>query len=95
MACRSDPSGTVLRCLPRAFGTLFRDWARKIRADRPEELVLQPTDRRLDQVTLPVTIHSFGGGRPGPDPSGLDGEPLPRSEKKLRNLLKKEGFWMC
>ncbi|ROU00229.1 hypothetical protein [Histidinibacterium lentulum] len=148
-------AGWFFGACPRAFGTRFRDWAREIRDDRPEALVLQPLDPWLDQVTLPLVIHSFGGGRPGPELDPLDGEatfhwrvlpllytqgteaqialfeelvapnrlkkvlknheplkrfvyqgrgrkaralfdgqPLPRSEKKLRNVLKKEGFWM-
>ncbi|KAA9009804.1 hypothetical protein [Histidinibacterium aquaticum] len=140
---------------PQAFGTRFRDYATEIRNDPPEELVLQSLDPWLDQVALPLVIHSFGGGRPGPELSGLDGdvtchwrvmpllyaresdrvvevleevtapnrikkvlkghEPfkrfiyqgrgrkvralfdqsnLPRPERKLRNRIKKEGFWM-
>ncbi len=59
---------------PRAFGDRFLTWALAIRDDRPEELVIQSLDPWLDQVTLPLVIHSFGGGRPGPDLSGLDGD---------------------
>jgi hypothetical protein len=58
---------------PRAFGARFLDWATRIRDDRPSELVLQSFDPWLDQVTLPLVIHSFGGGRPGPELDGLDG----------------------
>ncbi len=57
-----------------AFGNRWRDWAVQVRDDRPEELVLQSLDPWLDQVTLPLVIHSFGGGRPGEDLSGLDGD---------------------
>ncbi|KPQ20687.1 MAG: hypothetical protein HLUCCA24_01895, partial [Rhodobacteraceae bacterium HLUCCA24] len=57
---------------PVAFGTRFRDWATEIRDDPPAELVLQPLDPWLDQVALPLVIHSFGGGRPGPELDGLD-----------------------
>ena len=28
----------------------------------------------LDQIALPLVIHSFGGGRPGPELAGLDGD---------------------
>lgn len=138
-----------------AFGARWRDWAVEIRDNGPEELILQPLDPWLDQVALPAVIHSFGGGRPGPDLDGLDGEltchyrllpllyaretdrtidvleevtapnklkkllkqhdpfkrmiyqrrgqkvrdlfdqnNLPRPERKLRNMIKKEGFWM-
>lgn len=55
------------------FGALWRDWAVDIRDDRPDELVLQSLDPWLDQVALPLVIHSFGGGRPGDDLAGLDG----------------------
>ncbi|KPP92159.1 MAG: hypothetical protein HLUCCA08_07495 [Rhodobacteraceae bacterium HLUCCA08] len=57
-----------------AFGARWRDWAVAIRDDRPRELVLQSLDPWLDQVALPLVIHSFGGGRPGPDWAGLDGD---------------------
>lgn len=57
-----------------SFGARWRDWAVQIRDDRPEELVLQSLDPWLDQVALPLVIHSFGGGRPGEDLSGLDGD---------------------
>lgn len=59
---------------PRAFGQRFRDWAVSVRDDPPPELVCQPLDPWLDQVVLPLVIHSFGGGRPGPGLAGLDGE---------------------
>jgi len=138
-----------------AFGTRWRDWAVDIRDAPPDELVLQSLDPWLDQVALPLVIHSFGGGRPGPDLDGLDGDltchyrllpllyaresdhvvqvleqvsapnkvkkllkqhdpfkrmiyqgrgrkvralfdqdNLPKPERKLRNRIKKEGFWM-
>lgn len=28
----------------------------------------------LDQIALPLVIHAFGGGRPGPGLAGLDGD---------------------
>ncbi|MEH7827571.1 hypothetical protein [Gemmobacter denitrificans] len=59
---------------PRAFGSRFLDYAREIRNNRPEELVCQTLDPWLDQVALPLVIHSFGGGRPGPELAGLDGD---------------------
>ena len=58
---------------PRAFGARFADYALQVRADRPAELVCQEMNPWLDQVVLPLVIHSFGGGRPGPGLSGLDG----------------------
>ena len=45
-----------------------------MRDNRPEEMILQPLDPWLDQVVLPLVIHSFGGGRPGDDLAGLDGD---------------------
>jgi hypothetical protein len=59
---------------PKAFGDRFRDWAVAVRDDPPAELVCQSLDPWLDQVVLPLVIHSFGGGRPGPELAGLDGE---------------------
>ncbi|MCW3782825.1 hypothetical protein [Defluviimonas salinarum] len=60
------------RC-PRAFGERFLEYALAIRDDAPAELVCQSLDPWLDQVALPLVIHSFGGGRPGPKLAGLDG----------------------
>lgn len=61
------------RC-PRAFGARFLEYALSIRDDPPEELACQSLDPWLDQVALPLVIHSFGGGRPGPELAGLDGD---------------------
>ena len=58
---------------PRAFGARFADWATGIRDDPPAELVCQELFPWLDQITLPLVIHSFGGGRPGPELAALDG----------------------
>ena len=59
---------------PAAFGRRFLDYALAIRDDTPEALVIQPLDPWLDQIALPLVIHSFGGGRPGPELAGLDGD---------------------
>jgi hypothetical protein len=59
---------------PRDFGARFQDYACKVRDDRPAALVCQELNPWLDQVVLPLVIHSLGGGRPGPDLAGLDGE---------------------
>lgn len=59
---------------PARFGQRFLTYARSIRDDRPEALVLQELDPWLDQIALPLVIHSFGGGRPGPELDGLDGD---------------------
>jgi hypothetical protein len=45
-----------------------------IRDDAPRALVCQPLNPWLDQVALPLVIHSFGGARPGPALAGLDGD---------------------
>jgi hypothetical protein len=59
---------------PHAFGERFAEIALAIRDDAPEELVCQSLDPWLDQVALPLVIHALGGGRPGPDLAGLDGD---------------------
>jgi hypothetical protein len=59
---------------PQVFGQRFCDYARAIRDDRPKELVVQELNPWLDQVALPLVIHSLGGGRPGPELAGMDGE---------------------
>jgi hypothetical protein len=61
------------RC-PHEFGQRFLDYALAIRDDPPEALVCQTLDPWLDQVALPLVVHSFGGGRPGPGLAGLDGD---------------------
>ena len=63
--------------LPRKPAGLRRpassSWATEIRDNPPAELVCQEIYPWLDQITLPLVIHSFGGGRPGPDLAALDG----------------------
>ncbi|MFN3662165.1 hypothetical protein [Yoonia sp.] len=59
---------------PADFGRKFTDYAVTIRDDPPRELVIQPLDPWLDQVALPLVIHASGGGRPGPELDGLDGD---------------------
>jgi hypothetical protein len=58
---------------PQQFGQRFLDWALAVRADPGEALACQSLDPWLDQIILPLVIHSLGGGRPGPELSGLDG----------------------
>lgn len=56
------------------FGRRYLDWAQQIR-DRPHDaLACQALDPWLDQIALPLVIHSLGGGRPGPALAGLDGD---------------------
>ncbi|MDF1619661.1 hypothetical protein [Pseudothioclava nitratireducens] len=59
---------------PKTFGQRFLDYALAIRDDTPDELACQSLDPWLDQIALPLVIHSFGGGRPGPELDGLDGD---------------------
>ncbi|MFW2587665.1 hypothetical protein [Sagittula sp. SSi028] len=58
---------------PHAFGQRFLDYALAIRDDAPPELVCQSFDPWLDQVALPLVIHSFGGGRDTLPAGLLDG----------------------
>jgi hypothetical protein len=58
---------------PQAFGNRFLAWAKDIRANPLPELICQELYPWLDQITLPLVIHSFGGGRPGPELDPLDG----------------------
>lgn len=59
---------------PHAFGQRFCDYATTIRDQRPPEIVCQTLDPWLDQVALPLVIHSFGGGRDALEPGWLDGK---------------------
>jgi hypothetical protein len=59
---------------PQDFGKRLVDAMVGIRDDPPAELVCQPLDPWLDQVALPLAIHGLGGGRPGPELDGLDGD---------------------
>lgn len=59
---------------PPAFGQRFLDYALSVRDGEIEALASQSLDPWLDQVVLPLVIHSFGGGRPGPELAGLDGD---------------------
>lgn len=59
---------------PRKFGHRFQVYASSIKNDPPVELVGQSLDPWLDQVALPLVIHSFGGGRDALPSGYLDGE---------------------
>ena len=50
------------RC-PHEFGERFLNYALSIRDDPPKELVCQSLDPWLDQIALPLVIHSLGGRR--------------------------------
>jgi hypothetical protein len=58
---------------PRKFGARFLEYALAIRDTPPVELVCQTLDPWLDQVALPLVIHSFGGGRDALEDGWLDG----------------------
>ncbi len=61
------------RC-PHVFGRRFLEYAVEIRDNPPKELECQTFDPWLDQVALPLVIHSFGGGRDTLPPGYLDGD---------------------
>lgn len=58
---------------PRQFGQRFLEYAVSVRDDPPVELVSQTLDPWLDQVVLPLVIHSFGGGRDALPKGLIDG----------------------
>lgn len=58
---------------PRKFGRRFLEYAISIRDNPPPELVSQNLDPWLDQVVLPLVIHSFGGARDALPPGYIDG----------------------
>jgi hypothetical protein len=59
---------------PDEFGRRFLEYALAIRDAPPPELVCQELDPWLDQVALPLVIHSFGGGRDTLPEGLLDGD---------------------
>lgn len=67
-------AGWFFGACPQEFGSRFLRYARAIRDDPPEAVICQSFDPWLDQVALPLVIHSFVGGRPGPELAGLDGD---------------------
>ena len=66
-------AGWFFHADPAAFGRRFRDYATQIRDDPPPELTGQSLDPWLDQIALPLVIHSFGGGRDTLPEGVLDG----------------------
>ena len=67
-------AGWFFGACPVRFGKRFADYAVAIRNDPGDALAAQSLNPWLDQVALPLTIASLGGGRPGPDLAGLDGD---------------------
>ncbi len=59
---------------PKLFGDRFADYAVDIKTDPPEELACQSLNPWLDQIALPLVIHSFGGGRDALPDGYLDGD---------------------
>ncbi|MBE1282556.1 MAG: hypothetical protein GJ676_04515 [Rhodobacteraceae bacterium] len=66
-------AGYFFGACPRAFGKRFLVYAQSILKDPPIELVGQVLDPWLDQIALPLVIHSFGGGRNALPDGLLDG----------------------
>ncbi|AXI45985.1 hypothetical protein C1J03_08100 [Sulfitobacter sp. SK012] len=60
------------RC-PLEFGARFEEYALAIRDTPPVALCAQSFDPWLDQIALPLVIHSFGGGRDTLPDGLLDG----------------------
>ncbi|MEO0864719.1 MAG: hypothetical protein AAFY39_09050 [Pseudomonadota bacterium] len=58
---------------PHVFGKRFLDYALAILKTPPPALVCQTLDPWLDQVALPLVIHSLGGGRDSAVHDYLDG----------------------
>ena len=67
-------SGWFFHASPGAFGARYLAYAETIRDDPPPELACQELYPWLDQIALPLVIHSFNGGRPGPELAGMDGD---------------------
>ena len=67
-------AGFFYGACPRAFGKRFLVYAQSVRNDPPPELTGQSLDPWLDQIVLPLVIHSFGGGRDALPAGYLDGE---------------------
>lgn len=57
-----------------AFGKRFLDYACTIRDRTPSAVVVQEMYPWLDQIALPLVVHSLGGGRPDEALAGLDGD---------------------
>lgn len=61
------------RCAPTFAGQMIRLMT-SLRDDTPAELACQSLTPWLDQIALPAVITALGGGRPGPELDGLDGD---------------------
>jgi hypothetical protein len=56
------------------FGRRLLGFACAIRDSTPRAVVVQELYPWLDQIALPLVIHSYGGGRPTAALSGMDGD---------------------
>ncbi|MFV1498489.1 hypothetical protein VWY34_08085 [Phaeobacter sp. JH20_02] len=66
-------AGYFYGACPQVFGRRFLDYATSIRDDLPMALIGQSLDPWLDQIALPLVIHSLGGGRDTLPEGYLDG----------------------
>ncbi len=66
-------AGYFFYSCPRTFGARFLEYARTIRDEDIPEMAGQNLNPWLDQVALPLVIHSFGGARDALPPGLLDG----------------------
>lgn len=66
-------AGYFFGACPHVFGARFLEYALAIRDTPPPALVCQSLDPWLDQVALPLVIHSLGGGRDSAAHGLLDG----------------------
>ena len=66
-------AGWFYGACPQTFGRRYLDWAVEVKRDPGPALAAQTLDPWLDQVILPLVIHSFGGGRDMLPPGLLDG----------------------
>ncbi|WP_027259650.1 MULTISPECIES: hypothetical protein [Leisingera] len=67
-------AGFFYGACPRAFGKRFLVYAQSVRNDPPLALTGQTLEPWLDQIVLPLVIHSFGGGRDALPGGYLDGQ---------------------
>jgi hypothetical protein len=82
-------AGFFYGACPRRFGAHFLNIARTIQDDPPKELSGQKIYPWLDQIALPLVIHTLGGGRDTLVASYLD-EPISCHYRKLPLLFAKE-----
>ncbi|WP_293572876.1 hypothetical protein [Phaeobacter sp.] len=66
-------AGFFFGACPVTFGERFLTYARTLWEQTPKELIGQSLDPWLDQIALPLVIHSFGGGRDTLKSGFLDG----------------------